>query len=277
MAYQRVIAIHDLCGLGHSSLAAALPIISAMGHQVIPLPTSVLSSQTDGFDDFTSLDLTDNMQAILACWQGLNLKVDGVYSGYLGSAEQSHLVAQVARDFVKTKHVVVVDPVLGDNGELYPTMDKTMVKAMQDLIRVSDVVTPNMTELAALCEVPYESLADSNQRQACVKALSAMGPRYVALTSVPDQGANTLSSLAYDRERNAFADFKATHLPAHYPGTGDMFSSVLTGHLLAGDGFFLACEKASVFVFRALQHAMAIQAEPREGIPFEPLLKDLFR
>ena len=46
----RVAAIHDLSGFGRCALAAVIPAISALGIQVCPIPTAVLSTQTDGLD-----------------------------------------------------------------------------------------------------------------------------------------------------------------------------------------------------------------------------------
>lgn len=274
--YKRVITIHDICGLGHSSLAVALPVISALGHQAIPLPTSVLSTQTDGFTDFTILDLTDNMQAMIHHWQSLGLKADALYSGYLASPHQADLVLSAMRTLLAKPHLTIIDPVLGDNGALYQTMDDAMVQAMRALVTEADVITPNVTELLALCGLPIDR-PDDHPLETLVRQVSQSGPRYIAITSVSGDQTDILTTLAYDRDSNTFQSTTTTLLPIHYPGTGDLFASVLTGYLLQGMPFMSACEKASLFVFHALEYGMRTANHPREGLPFEHLLPQLWQ
>lgn len=269
--YKRVITIHDICGLGHSSLAAALPVLSVLGHQAIPLPTSVLSTQTDGFSDFTLLDLTDNMQAMIRHWQHLDLKVDALYSGYLASPAQAGIVLEAMRTLVQPNHLTVIDPVLGDNGALYPTMGPEMVAAMRNLVAEADVITPNVTELLALCGLPLDRPEDVALKD-LVRRVSQAGPRYIAVTSVEGETGETLTTLAYDRTADRFQSDTSARLPVHFPGTGDLFASVLTGHLLQGTPFMDACQKASAFVFHALENGIKTGTPPREGLPFESLL-----
>ena len=91
----RVAAIHDLSGFGRASLTVAIPVLATMGIQVCPLPTAVLSSQTGGgMTGFTFLDLTDQMGPMMDHWASLGLKFDAVYSGFLGSPDQSELASR---------------------------------------------------------------------------------------------------------------------------------------------------------------------------------------
>ena len=128
----RVAAIHDLSGFGRASLTVAIPILATMGIQVCPLPTAVLSSQTGGgMTGFTFLDLTDQMGPMMDHWASLGLKFDAVYSGFLGSPDQSELASRCIREFRAPGGIAVVDPVLGDNGQLDPTQTPEMVEAMR--------------------------------------------------------------------------------------------------------------------------------------------------
>lgn len=276
MSYRRLIAIHDLCGLGHASLACALPVLAAHGHQAIPLPTSILSSQTDGFSGYSNLDLTDNIGPMIRHWQRLELKVDAVYSGYLASPAQAQKVIEVAQTLTKDDHLVLVDPVLGDNGALYDTMDDAMVAAMVQLVAESDCTTPNYTELLALSGLPLD-LDPAQDPRPLIRALSARGPAYVVVTSAPHLDPDTLVNIAYDRHQDRFASFESPKLPAHYPGTGDLFAASLCGYLLNDLDFFTACQKTSDFMQIALQDAIALGMSPREGIPFEKALTKIDR
>ena len=114
---KKVAAIHDLCGMGRVSLTVVIPILSTMGFQVCPLPTAVLSNHTQ-YPDFSFLDLTNEMPRIIAEWEKLSVQFDAIYTGYLGSPKQVHIVSEFINRFRQDDSLVVVDPVLGDNGQI---------------------------------------------------------------------------------------------------------------------------------------------------------------
>ena len=172
----RVAAIHDLSGFGRASLTVAIPILATMGIQVCPLPTAVLTSQTSGVDDFTFLDLTDQMGPMMDHWARLGLKFDAVYSGFLGSPDQSGLAERCIREFRAPGGIAVVDPVLGDNGTLDPTQTPEMVEAMRNLVRRADVITPNLTEAAFLLGEDFRPDISRDGLRDQLRALAEMGP-----------------------------------------------------------------------------------------------------
>ncbi len=153
---KKVAAIHDLSGFGRSSLTSIIPILSSMKVQVCPVPTAVLSSHTGGFEGYSFLDLTDYMEQHIAHWKSLNLEFDCIYSGFLGSPKQMKIVADFIDFFGHKNNLTVVDPVLGDNGKLYGTMNNEMVEEMKKLISKADIITPNFTEVTFLLNKPYK-------------------------------------------------------------------------------------------------------------------------
>ncbi len=271
---RRIIAIHDLCGLGHSSLAVALPIISAFGHQVLPVPTAVLSSQTDGFTDYSQHDLTATLSDYLTHWQKVGVRADALYSGYLANPRQMQHVAFCARHLLAEHALVLIDPVLGDGGRLYSHFDQEMVTAMRELIRCAHIITPNITELCLLSDLnPAVPLSDADLR-AAVRHLSAEGPKVVVVTSFASKD-NELHTLCYERAGDCFSVLSQPRIPAHYPGTGDLFASVLLGRLMQDAPLTDAAQTASAFVSRAIALALEARTPPREGVPFEALLHPL--
>ena len=84
---KRIALINDLSGFGKCSLTAAIPVISVMGMQACPLPTVVLTVQTE-FGDFYCADLTDKMDKFTEKWKSMGVSFDGIYSGYLADAQQ---------------------------------------------------------------------------------------------------------------------------------------------------------------------------------------------
>lgn len=165
---QKVAAIHDLSGFGRASLTTIIPILSTMEIQTCPLPTAVLSTQTSGFEDYSFIDLTDYMEEHIAHWKKLNLDFDCIYSGFLGSVRQIQIVSDFVEYFKRKDNLVVVDPVLGDNGSLYDTMGEEMVCEMKKLVSKADIITPNFTEAAFLLgEDCRKNISEGDKKLAC--------------------------------------------------------------------------------------------------------------
>ena len=184
---KKVVAVHDLSGVGRVSLMAVIPILSSMGFQVCPLPTAVLSTHTQ-YPTYSFLDLTDEMRHIIENWEKMEVRFDTFYTGYLGSPQQAQIVEEFILKFRRENDMVVVDPVLGDNGHLYKGITEEMVTEMKKLIRLADVITPNLTELFYLLDRPFQERITDAELKKALKALSDQGPSIVIATSVPVSG-----------------------------------------------------------------------------------------
>lgn len=270
---KKVAAMHDIAGFGRSSLTVVIPVMSALGHQTCPVPTAVLSTITGFYDNYTLTDLSDTLPSYLTHWEREKLFFDAVYTGFLGNARQ----ADIAADFImKTAAPLkVVDPVFADDGKVYECFGTDIIDAMKSLIKSADIITPNGTEAALLtdCACPPQ-----NEREAleCAAKLSEYGPRYVLVTSVPC-GENRVSVVVYDKALKEAYKITNPYLShAHYPGTGDLFTSVLTGSVLAdGDVIRGAC-RAADFVFTSVKTACENKVPVREGVPLELVLPKLY-
>ncbi len=218
---KRVAAIHDLSGFGRASLTVVTPILSCMGVQVCPLPTAVLSTHSK-FKDHYFIDLTDHLLPIIEHWERLGLMFDAIYSGFLGSSQQIEIVSDFVHRFRTEKTLVVIDPVMGDDGVLYGPMTPDIVAGMQRLITVADIITPNITEAAFLLGQPLPELISETEIKQWLVALADMGPQIVIITSVPDQKEKRHTSVyAYNTADKRFWRVSCSYLPAAYPGTGD--------------------------------------------------------
>mgnify|MGYP005750733981 FL=1 len=273
---QRVAAIHDLSGFGRASLTAIIPILSSMGVQVCPLPTAILSNHTGGFDTFSFVDFTDYMQDYIDGWKKLQLDFDCIYSGFLGSERQIQIVSDFIDDFGTEENMVVVDPVLGDNGKLYSTMTKDHVAKMSQLVSKADIITPNFTEVSLLLDQPYEEKITDEKIKEWLRKLSDMGPEIVVATSVPDQGEGKDSNVvAFDRRSDTFWKIQCSYIPASYPGTGDAYTSVMIGSLLDGDSLPIALDKGVQFITQAIKASYGFDYPKREGVLLERVLEVL--
>ena len=272
MSTPRVAAIHDMSGFGRCSLTVAIPILSAMGIQCCPLPTAFLSTHTGGFEGFTFLDMTDELPKVAAHWKSLGLEFQAVYSGFLGSERQIAIVEDFLREFQGADTAAVIDPVMGDHGEVYQTYTPAMCAGMARLAELADVITPNLTEAALLLGVPYDALpAGEAGCREIVERLSLDGRRSVVLT-----GASTAPELTgamcFDAKTGRTEAVQTRRVPQEFHGTGDVFASVLTGALVQGASLPDAVRQAVDFVRACAERTAKAGIPMREGVEFEPLL-----
>jgi len=272
---QTVAAIHDISGYGKVSLTVVIPVLSSMGFQVCPLPTAVLSTNTE-YGDFSFLDLTDNMEEMIKHWKRLNLKFDAIYSGFLGSHRQVEIVQDFINHFKQEQQLVVVDPVLGDDGHLYNSMSPAMIDSMKELIKSADVITPNLTEAALLLESDYREHVTESRLKDVMKALSEKGPEIVIISNVNKSLKKKHTYVyAYNAANETFWKITCDYLPGNYPGTGDTFASVVTGCLLQGDSLPIALDRAVQFISTSLRALYGTGRDPLAGIAVEKNLANL--
>ncbi len=246
-----------------------------MGVQVCPLPTAVLSSHS-AFPGFHAKDLSEELPEMINHWKRLNIQFDAIYSGYLGAVDQIDMVKDFIRDFAIEDQLVVVDPVLGDNGKLYSSFTEMMVSKMKELVTCAEVITPNLTEAAFLLDEPYNGNISQSELKDWCRRLAKMGPSQVIITSVPDhKKENKTSVIAFNGADNRFWRVSCDYLPANYPGTGDAFASVMVGSLLQGDSLPIALDRAVHFISMGVRATFGHAQSPAEGILIEKVLPSL--
>jgi pyridoxine kinase len=272
----RTAAIHDLSGFGRASLTVIIPILSTMGVQVCPLPTAVFSTHTGGFQDYRFVDLSGHMRSMIQHWRSLELSFDAIYSGFLGSSEQIEIVSAFIDSFAGKDQLVLIDPVMGDDGKPYGPIRPELISGMRRLIEHANVITPNFTEACFLLESEYRPRIDPGELKQWLARLSDFGPATVILTSVPlDRAGRSSSVVAYNRLDGRYWKVDCSFLPAYYPGTGDAFASVVLGSLLQGDSLPIALDRAVQFVTLAIKASFGYDLPRREGVLLERVLGSL--
>ncbi len=266
---KKVCAINDISGIGRCSLTVIIPALSSMGIQVCPVPTAVFSAHT-GYHEFIKRDLTDYLEPALEQYKKLKTEFDCIYSGFLGSEEQIDHVLQFLISFKSS--LKVVDPVMGDNGKRYKTVTENHVKRMTDLVKAADIITPNITEAAILLGEDYPNRPLSSQTvKSWAARLSEIGPDTIVITSVVLMD-GTLCNIGFDKKQNSFWKVPCEYVPAHYSGSGDLFSSVLVGGILKGDSLPIAINRATSFTELAIKTTYSYMSEPLDGIMLEKCL-----
>ena len=267
---KKVAAINDLSGIGKCSLSVAIPLLSALKVQCCPFPTAILSSQT-GFSEYTFLDLTNEMEKYSNTWKKLNLNIDTIYSGFLGSSSQIDIV----RNFIKSNpHAfVIVDPVLGDNGELYPIFNKDTCTKMKDLVIHSNLITPNITEACLLLNEDYKDNFSEEEVITIAKKLSELGPSKVIITGIVRD--NMIYNLSYDKEEDKAFTYGLEYNKCSYSGTGDIFVSIICGLITNNYDLEFAVKTASDFIYKCVSYTSKYEDDRNQGVMFEMFLNDL--
>ncbi len=266
----RVAAIHDLSGFGRCSLSVILPTLSAMKVQVCPVVTAVLSTHTGGLGEVVFKDLTDYLKPTLDHYKNLNLEFECIYSGFLGSLEQIDHCLEYFSEFPEA--FKVVDPVMGDNGKAYRTYTPEMCKRMTELVNVADMITPNLTEACILLNEPYPTAPlRQSEIKSIVARLSELGPNMVAVTGVP-MADGKMVNVGYDKTRGEYWRVDCNYVPVSYPGTGDIFASVLVGSILNGNSLPMAIERATRFLEIAIRTTYSYGSDTRYGVMLESCL-----
>lgn len=284
--HQRKIAmINDISGYGRCSLTVAIPILSAMGVQCCPVPTSILSNHT-GFPVWFFDDYTDKMGQYLEKWKELKLSFDGIATGFLGSERQIQMVMEAIEEFRTPNTRVMVDPIMGDHGKAYATYTPKLCQEMEKLVRLADVVTPNVTESCILTGRQYKSFGWSRKELvAMAKEIQAMGPGFVVITGVASQpkedkhqqdsqGSLTNVMLKPDGE---VCFQRSKKVGRERPGTGDVFSSIVSGAAVLGWELQDGVKLAAWFVKRCIEKSDELDVPVTNGVCFELVLPELIR
>ncbi len=263
---KRIAAMHDISGFGKCALTIAIPVISACGVEVSPLPTAVLSTNT-GINGFVIHDCTPYMEDYLNHWKEIDLNFDAFYSGFLGSSDQIRILSNALQVF--KPELFIFDPVMGDNGLIYKTYTPKMCEAMKSLVAYADVITPNLTEACKLTGRKYDdkNTSPSDISSLC-RELSNMGASSVVITGIERD--NLLVNCILDKR--GYNERPVNLLPYRMHGTGDLFASVLTGGLLTGHSLYESVDSAADFVLFTMEKSQDYAQSDRRGVCFEPYL-----
>ncbi len=266
---KRVLALHDLSGFGRSSLVPIIAVLSAAGHQCVPLPTAVFSTHT-AIPGWVTTDLTGAMPGTIDQYDALGLRFEVIYAGFLGSADQIDCVREAANRLKTADGLTLIDPVMGDNGKVYDTYTAEMCTRMRELCAIADIITPNTTEAAILLDRdPRTKPQSAEEAWEWLRALRAHYGAQVVLTGLDfEQG--KVGSGCLSVQDGALSLHR--RIDRYYPGTGDLFASAMLGALLNGVSLAAACEQAGEYVKDCIAYTMAQQTDPMHGVQFEKLL-----
>lgn len=283
---KKIAVLNDLSGMGKCSLTAAIPVISVMGIQACPLPTAVLSAQT-GFPSYYCDDYTDRMDAIMEEWKKMDFYPDGIYTGFLADARQADKAVEFIEQFAKEDTKILIDPVMGDNGEEYPIYTEALQK-MRFLVRRATVITPNLTEALLLlygarrAHVLWKELSLMDEErllkftESTGKELSKEFDTEVVITGIDLPARENHQEMGNLICKDGVQTWVSTVKEGgSYSGTGDLFASVLSAGMVKGMDTVDSVRKAVKFLSKGIHDAVLEGTDRNEGICFERYLSEL--
>ena len=266
---KKVVTIQDISCYGQCSTTVALPILSAFGFETAILPSAILSTHTSGFKNFTVHDLSDEIPKIINHWEKEGIKFDCLYSAYLGEVRHVDYVLEMKDKLLNKDGLFLVDPVMGDNGKLYPAFNDDYVKAIIKLVEKADIIIPNLTESCFLANTPYKEEYDETYIKDLLYKLKKIGAKKVIITGVA-YDKDSIGIAMLDKE---YSYFKHEKISKSYHGTGDIYTSVFLASYLKTGIIEKSVELAADMVVKSIKNTLD-DNNHNYGVKFESVLAE---
>jgi len=269
MGKKQILLINDMAGYGKVATAAMLPVLSYFGHPTYNLPTALVSNTLD-YGKFNILDTTDYIKGVFPVWRELGFRFDAIATGFIASERQADIVAKYCREQASNGTIIFVDPIMGDEGKLYNGVTPATIKSMREMLSVAHLCYPNYTEACYLTGREYDPAGVTwEEAKSLLDHLRKIGTRSVLITSIPVDGQPSVCG--YNHESGEYFLLSYQEIPVHFPGTGDIFSAVLIGHLLDDELLKTSTQRAMDAVYKLID-ANKDNEDKNRGIPLEKYL-----
>jgi len=264
----KVLLINDIAGYGKVALSAMLPILSYKGFNLYNLPTAIVSN-TLNYEKFRIEDTTEYIEETLRIWKELNFSFDVISTGFIFTKKQMEIISKFCEEQSKKGVFIFNDPIMADNGELYSGISPDTVDYMKNIISVSDVTMPNYTESCLLTKTKYKEGISTEEINTIINKIREIGVKSVIVTSIPS--VETKMVAGFDSKINEYFYLPYEEIPTYFPGTGDIFSSVIISETLEGKSLKVATEKAMKIV-KEIVFKNKDQEDKKKGIHIEKYL-----
>ncbi|MBR3791760.1 MAG: pyridoxamine kinase [Clostridia bacterium] len=263
---KRIVTIQDISCFGKCSQTVAMPIISALGVETVPLPTAILSTHTGEFKDYSFLPLCDEVKKITEHWKKQQIKFDAIYIGYIGSKAQAEFLVDFIDDFADENTIVFLDPAMADNGEIYAGLDYEYIDIIRKLCSCADIIAPNIYEAMLLVDGEIYTDYDENDIERISKTITALCPKVIITGIHKDK---KIATLGIDTVKNSSIIKENDKFDGMYYGTGDVFSSVFIGSYINGFDFHDAISFADDFIQECIKETLPDKEKYWYSINFE--------
>ena len=211
-------------------------------------------------------------------WTKNNARFDGIYSGYIAGERQVDFIKDFIKAFRKSDTKIIVDPVMGDNGELYAAYNKTICDKIKELAKTADIITPNLTELCIISGTDFNSITEKTNSNFFFEHIEDVAKNAIfhndmkiAVTGIKKDG--YIYNGVFEKGNAEF--FKSKEYGSSFSGTGDIFSSIICGSVLNDLSLPEAVETATGFIEYVIKQTVKEPYEKNHGIDFEKHLYKL--
>lgn len=226
----KVLSISSQVVYGHVGNSTAAFVLQRMGHEVLAVPTVLLSNRP-GYKAIAG-ERTDpeRLDAMLkaALANGWLDGVGAILTGYIPSPRHAAFCESwVARiKALNPRAIYLCDPIIGDEpAGVY--VDEAAAIAIRDrLLPLAGIVMPNAFELGWLSGRPVPDAASA------ILAARSLGRPTVVVTSAPGDAPETIANILVEAGGAAATQSPRRIVKAH--GTGDFLASIFLAHRLNG-------------------------------------------
>lgn len=278
---KKIAVINDLSSFGRCSLVASISVLAAMGIQPCPLPTAILSAQSE-YPSYYFDDYTEHMEDFRSEWEKMGQHFDGIYTGYVASEAQILQIFRFLDTFKTEDNFLLVDPIMGDDGITYDMFTPELLENMKKLAARADIITPNLTEFCLLTGQDYQGISSFSNRQALLERLTDIANTYLEGIDHPVQiiitGIHVSDSCSPEQIGNLYIGNNRTFFHAvpaiggSYSGTGDLFASCLCGGIARREDISSIIPCTVNFLSHALADSAAQNVPVNDGVNYEQYL-----
>ena len=224
------------------------------------------------------------MPQYIDAWTQNNAHFDAIYSGYMTGRKQIEHLLDLITQFRRDDTLLLVDPVMGDDGRVYGIYSDDLLDGMKELSRKADVITPNLTEACLLSGTDIAKAMNYHDAESFLSFASETAEKLRELAERPQDV--VITGVKCRKEETPFiyniaVTERGTHMSrSHlfnrsFSGTGDLFASVLCGCRVNGMTTEDSIDLAGRFLYHSIADTMNDNIPPNDGINFEKYLVDL--
>ena len=277
---KKALIINDIPGSGKVASNISFPILNVCQYETSVLPTMILSSQTGPFyTPPVQMEMEDKFIEFISHWQENQLNFDLMLTGYFSTPQQIDLTAKYFNS-QKEKYphnILIVDPVMADNGDFYPGFDHTFVEAYHGLLKSAHIITPNLTEACFLTGRTFTNHLGQEDYEEIASALVDLGVKHVVITSVYSQTEPKEIGFYYyhkNLDQGIFIGHK--YFDQYFFGTGDLTVSLITGLYGYGLDMESVLIKTGNIIEKVLEYTVKQDRMTKQGLLFEPFLGQIY-
>lgn len=262
---KKIISFSSFVSFGRCSLSVMLPIFTHLKIQCIPVATTILPTHTGGFTNISKFTIDELIKKTLISFKSNYINADCIYIGYISNINHFESIHEFLNYY--NDSLFVMDPCFADNKKLYSGFDDDIIKEIYNLSKIADILFLNLTEAFYLLDLPFDDDVNEEKIHYIIDKFLEIKNRKIFITSVNIN--NDYYNFCYDDYERKLKKYKFDHTNENYPGTGDIFCSIVVSYILNGMDAYKAMIIATDFISNVIQDCFE---DVKCGIPFEQKL-----